>query len=346
MIGGSVCILTVALVAIAGADWRAGPRAGGASPRAPLSFSMLELQSETPGISPFGRKTQAAGAAYDYIETELAIKGVGPLTVAHNCTETGKHCCAADAPLGCCCSMFKQRVPRKNATLATGIPIEPHFCTSVGPQCCAKGMPFDCCCGKFAAIAASAQHAPAALHNDALEKSVPHNCTETGRHCCTAEADFSCCCSMFKEDTKKRIKRSVTGNMAKMALAMEVRRQQKAMQEDEQRLRIGATASREKTRKGRPTGSDSAVLLRKELNADANETPPAEGKAGKILEEAESEIRNDAMLQHSGESYVSEEHANGHDGDSGARSWKPPSFSFAHLLSPRGVQQLAGGNPL
>lgn len=339
----SVCILTVALVAVAGSDWRVGPRSESVFQRAPLSFSMLELQSQTSGIAPFRGKTQAVVAAHDYVETELTIKDTGTPMVAHNCTSTGKHCCSADAPFGCCCSMFKERVPRKNATLATGIPIEPHFCTSVGPQCCAKGMPFDCCCGKFAAIAASAaQHAPSALHNDTLEKSVKHNCTETGRHCCAADAAFSCCCSMFKEDTKKKIARPVTGVQAH--LAKEVRRQQKAMRVDEQRMLQGKTAIRVKTPEARKTGSDSAAV-RKELMADLGASSEAPRSAGKILEEAENEMRNDAMLEDSGASSVFEEHDGGM-GKSRARAWKAPPFTFAHLLSPSGVQQLAGGNPL
>ena len=57
-----------------------------------------------------------------YVETDLAINGTIHLIpqLSHNCSETGKHCCAADAPFSCCCSQFKERMPHTKTLVIEG----------------------------------------------------------------------------------------------------------------------------------------------------------------------------------------------------------------------------------
>ena len=110
--------------------------------------------------------------------------------------------------------MFKEKVPHKNASLATTIPVDPHFCTRVGPECCATGAAFDCCCGQF--VEAKPRSQKAIDTSDPVEEheakqmlnhtvpQLPHYCNDTGKHCCAADAPFECCCSMFKEKPSSR----------------------------------------------------------------------------------------------------------------------------------------------
>jgi hypothetical protein len=331
----------------------------------------------------------------------------------HVCTETGKHCCAADAPLTCCCSLFKEEHMSKKEILNTThvIPQKEHNCTDFGKHCCVADAPFECCCvltawGKPLAHNARSEAAkvgqkltkiaktfsgntktPVATPVKAPVHSTPHRTDSMIENEASAELkkikafelDFTG--KKPAHDPSTRLKADVKGrkNGSQAAARVNEGTSQVAagskVHANKQHDAVGSVSDPKMARREVETEQsagkrEAAPQKNHESNKKDSMSASSDGSrrvvkpkiiqtlANRIIEEAQQEARLDRDLidgwNHAGperplEPAVSQselDHA-GHTkdalplesdhvrspSDAAARSWKPPSFSFANLKS-------------